>query len=89
MTCHSIWMYHNKENHEENYYRPNNQYEVINKQVQDYASATIVALLATKLMRQIRLINWTLPLKGWVKSNSDEACLEDGRAGCGNKNDAW
>ncbi|MCI61928.1 ribonuclease H, partial [Trifolium medium] len=37
----------------------------------------------TILNRQVVMVAWKPPRTGWVKINTDKACREDGRTGCG------
>lgn len=76
-------MWRKKENHDENYTRPSNQVEMIEKNFQEYISATKLNDIVRVQAREIRHIKWKPPKQGWVKLNTNDACLKDDRAGCG------
>jgi hypothetical protein len=82
ITCHSLWMWRNKEEHCTGFERPQQLWKQVINYAMRYMAASYVNHDEVNAKQQI-MVSWTLPLSGWVKINSDGACQGGLRAGCG------
>lgn len=68
MTCHFLWSWRNKENHDVKFKRPTYQAHVY-KSVSDYYVADKANRLVIENPHRVVLIRWKPPSVGWVKVN--------------------
>ncbi|KAK2430741.1 Polynucleotidyl transferase, ribonuclease H superfamily protein [Trifolium repens] len=83
VTCHSLWMWRNKESHDSNISRPPDLWRWIRKIACDYKLAIQEGKNMERGRKTLVNIGWTPPTLGWVKINTDGSRRRDGRAGCG------
>ncbi|PNX87795.1 pentatricopeptide repeat-containing protein mitochondrial-like, partial [Trifolium pratense] len=83
LTCHTLWMWRNKESHDSNVSRPPELWRWIRKIACDYNMAMQEGRNMNRGRKSLVNIGWTPPNSGWVKINTDGARRLDGRAGCG------
>jgi ribonuclease HI len=82
-ACHSIWMWRNRELHDDGFNRPARPVINVMNSISDYYQARMTSCIVTKLPRATSLIGWKLPAEGRVKINTDGACKDRRTAGCG------
>ncbi|GAU39697.1 hypothetical protein TSUD_321110 [Trifolium subterraneum] len=84
-ACHSIWMWRNRELHNDDFNIAARPIINIMNSISDYYQARMTSCMVTKLPRAISLIGWKLPAEGRVKIkiNMDGACKDGHTAGCG------
>jgi hypothetical protein len=82
-ACHCIWTWRNKETHNNNYVRPLHMAQHVYKVVEDYSQAMRVNEMMRNSERVLMHIGWQPPSGHFVKLNTDGACKENNRAGCG------
>jgi ribonuclease HI len=83
-ACHSLWYWHNKEQHDPHYSRPINPAYHIRQRAKDYQlSVVAVSQNARQVNREARLIGWKPLVGDWIKLNTDGACKDGNVAGCG------
>ncbi|MCH81151.1 putative non-LTR retroelement reverse transcriptase, partial [Trifolium medium] len=82
-TCHCLWYWRNMENRNNHFMRPTNTAFHILKRVKEYYASSELNCVATQAQRVVSYIAWKPPDDGWVKLNTDGACIERSVAACG------
>jgi ribonuclease HI len=83
-ACHSLWYWHNKEQHDTHYARPiNPAYYILQRAKQYHLSVAAANQCVGQVNRETRPIGWKPPVGDWVKLNTDGACKDGNVAGCG------
>ncbi|CAJ2673373.1 unnamed protein product [Trifolium pratense] len=82
-TCHCLWIWRNRELHEENYNRPMQPVLYIMQRLREYYQASKVSGTVVSVPKRVSWIRWQPPEEGWVKVNSDGASKGEQMAGCG------
>ncbi|KAK2417023.1 heat shock 70 kDa protein [Trifolium repens] len=83
LACFCLWNWRNKEAHETNFLRPVNPVQHIMRMSEDYRKALYANNTAMQKERVLSYINWKPPRENFVKLNTDGACKERKRVGCG------
>jgi ribonuclease HI len=82
-VCHRLWMWRNKEMHDQNYQRLSNQMQHVLGITKDYLiseRANSCVLVRNKVLHEV---SWKPPVEGRVKLNTDGASKDGKIAGCG------
>ncbi|CAJ2675557.1 unnamed protein product [Trifolium pratense] len=82
-ACHSLWMWRNKEIHDEHFVRPVHSVQQVTKRVEEYYQASKVNGILGCREGMLVQIGWQPPNGSFVKLNTDGARKNNGRAGCG------
>jgi ribonuclease HI len=83
MACYSLWMWRNKELHDENFVRPAIAVPLVWKKVEEYNAAMSNSEVIMDRDKVVRLISWKLPKSSFVSLNTDGASKDHQEAGCG------
>jgi ribonuclease HI len=82
-ACNSIWLWRNKELHDDDYNRPTRPILHILNYISEYYQARMMSSVVIKLPRVTSMIGWKPPVEGRLKLNTDGACKDGHMAGCG------
>jgi hypothetical protein len=82
-VCHRVWMWLNKELHDDTFQRPHHPIHQILRDSNDYYSANLINRSITGSGWETQWICWKPLIVGRVKLNTDGACKVGGGAGCG------
>jgi ribonuclease HI len=82
-TCHSLWMWRNKETHDEEFIRPIQSVNYVYKAVEDYKHAKQVTDMIGGNEYSLVEVGWKPPVGSFVRLNTDGARKNDNRTGCG------
>ncbi|KAK2394949.1 hypothetical protein QL285_056723 [Trifolium repens] len=82
-ACHILWMWRNKENHDEHFVRPVYTVQHVSKRVDEYYHASRVNDVMESRESMLMHIGWKPPTGSFVKLNTDGALKDNGSAGCG------
>jgi hypothetical protein len=82
-ACHNLWMWRNKEMHDENFVRPVYTVQHVNNRVKDYHQAKRANDVVGGREYVMQQIGWQPPSGNFVKINTDEARKQCSRARCG------
>ncbi|GAU13938.1 hypothetical protein TSUD_262650 [Trifolium subterraneum] len=82
-TCHSLWMWRNKEAHDEEFVRPMQPVNYVQKRVEEYQHAKQASDLLDGREYTLVDIGWKPPSGSFVKLNTDGARKDNNKAGCG------
>jgi hypothetical protein len=83
LACFCLWNWRNKEAHETNFLRPVNPVQHVMRMSEDYRKAMYANNTVIQKERVLSYINWKPLRENFVKLNTDGACKERKRAGCG------
>jgi hypothetical protein len=83
ITCHRLWFWRNKENHDENFSRPSMPTLYIRNQVKNYSDTDVLHIGDNTPIHTTILVGWKHPRVNWIKLNTDGSCRYDGIIGCG------
>ncbi|KAK2435291.1 Polynucleotidyl transferase, ribonuclease H superfamily protein [Trifolium repens] len=83
MACYSLWMWRNKELHDENFVRPAIAVPLVWKKVEEYNAAMSNSEVIMDRDKVVRLISWKLPKSSFVSLNTDGASKDHQQAGYG------
>jgi ribonuclease HI len=82
-ACHSLWMWRNKEAHDEDFVRPIHPINYVYKRVEEYHHAKHASdLIDGKEYSRVE-IGWKPPSGNFVRLNTDGASKNNNQAGCG------
>ena len=77
-TCWILWRWHNKTLFEDEFLKVTNPIDFICFKVQQFHQIMGTENMVNSIpIEQWRLIGWSVPAKGWVKVNSDDAMKHD------------
>lgn len=83
-TCHILWKWKNRQEHDGNVVRPIRLWELAKKQVDQYGQAKNVAALMKDRKHTCLNVKWVPPRAGWVSLNTNRAANSTmGKVGCG------
>jgi ribonuclease HI len=82
-VCYYLWIWRNKELHEENFIRPVHSVQFVLQRCREYKNANKSKRIVTDRPRSTVWIGWKPPTNGWIKLNTDGACKGRTTAGCG------
>jgi hypothetical protein len=82
-ACYSLWMWRNKEQHEDNFLRPTQPVSFVLQRCREYCNAVQAKEVMAEKPRRISWVGWKPPDVGWIKLNTDGACKEAYASGCG------
>ncbi|MCI04580.1 putative ribonuclease H protein [Trifolium medium] len=84
LACHALWLWRNKEIHEDNQLRHIHPWAKVMSNVTNYKLEKHVDVIANDVVHKVgMLISCNPPLEGWIRLNTDGSCKEGNRAGCG------
>jgi ribonuclease HI len=83
LACYSLWIWRNKEQHDENFIRPAIAVPLVWKKVDEYNAAMRNSEDIMEKDKVVRLIRWKQPKSSFVSLNTDGASKEHQLAGCG------
>jgi ribonuclease HI len=82
-SCHAIWGWRNREQHDDNFFRPSDTRLHLQKRVHDYSIAMKANNVMNSSSRTTRQVGWFPPCVGWVAVNTDGAKSMSHSSGCG------
>ncbi|MCH79377.1 putative non-LTR retroelement reverse transcriptase [Trifolium medium] len=83
MACHRVWMWRNKESHDDNYQRPINPMQQVMRSNHDYLISERANNYVFERNKMLHEVYWQPPAEGRMKLNTDGACKDGRNAGCG------
>lgn len=83
MACNSLWFWHNKEEHIEEFVRSFNPSLHVSLWLKEHGEALEMDNKVVGRTKEVRLIKWIPPNPSIVKFNVDGACIEGVDASCG------
>ncbi|CAJ2662636.1 unnamed protein product [Trifolium pratense] len=82
-ACHCFWTWRNKEIHDAEFTRPIYAMQHVYRRVNDYYQANKTNRLMRIKNDMLVYISWKPPCGSYVKLNTDGACKDQNRGGCG------
>jgi ribonuclease HI len=82
-ACHSLWMWRNKETHDDGYVRPIHIVRQVRQRVDEYYQAQRTHEVMKHRESLVVHVGWLPPSGNFVKLNTDGARKDHGSAGCG------